>query len=175
MLSSTRGALYRIAAAKRLTEMVLPTVWWCQYLLWQTKQSVLTSTWRRNEDLLRQVLPSVELQQLLVVSLKGAGRLRLVKDSGAGSDELLVELPLVGAAVPALTVESFQGAPAVSDAVEGAHSVRDSPSLVEGLHAAQDSLGLGWLVAGLVRSVQVLKRQRHKRRVEARRVKYLKK
>ena len=26
MLSSTRGALYRMAAAKRLTEMVLPTV-----------------------------------------------------------------------------------------------------------------------------------------------------
>ena len=88
-----------------------------------------------------------------MVSLECACWLRLVKDSGARPDELLVKLPLVVAAVPALAVKGFQGTSAVGDAVKRAHSVRQPSALVEGFHAAQNSLGLGWLIGGLVRSV----------------------
>ena len=100
------------------------------------RKQTLTSSGRGDEDFLRQILPSVELKELLVVSLKGAGGFCLVKYSGTRSYKLLVKLPLVIASIPALSIEGLQRSSAVNDAVEGAHPVRDPSALVEGLHGS---------------------------------------
>ena len=70
-----------------------------------------------------QVLPSIELKELLVISLKRACWFCFVKYSSTSSDKLLVKLPLVIAPIPALSIEGLEGSSAVNDAVEGAHSV----------------------------------------------------
>jgi hypothetical protein len=105
---------------------------------------------------LRQVRPSVGLQQTLVVALKGAKGLCLVKDARACSDELLVKLTLMVAAQPALAVQGLEPASALVDSVERAHADSHTPALAEVFHRAHDPIGFGWAVRGVVCEVKVL-------------------
>ena len=110
----------------------------------------------RDEDLLRQVLPPVDLEQPLVVALEDAGRLRLVEDARARPNELLVELPLVVAAVPSLAVQCLQRAPAFLDPVERAHAATHLAPVCELLHGAERALRRRRTVACFVGVVEVL-------------------
>jgi len=91
-----------------------------------------------------------------VVSLEDARGLRLVEYARARSDELLVELPLVVAAVPPLPVQCFKAPSAFLDPVEGAHALACQPSSGELLHGAECSLRRRRAVVGLVCVVKVL-------------------
>jgi hypothetical protein len=119
----------------------------------------LTSSGGGNENLLRQVLPPVGLQQALVVALEGARGLCFVEDARARPDELLVELPLVIAAQPALAIQRLQPPPALVDPVERAQAAAHLSALAEQLHGAQGALGLGRPVRRVVRLVQVMQGQ----------------
>jgi len=94
-----------------------------------------------------------------VVALERARRLRLVEYPCARANELLVELALMVASVPALPVQRLEGAPALRDPVEGGRARRHAPALVERLHGRQHPLRLGRPVRGLVRSVEVAEGQ----------------
>jgi hypothetical protein len=71
---------------------------------------------RRDEHLLWEALPAVELEDSLVVARELPRRLRLPEDAAARADELLVELLLVERALPAAAVERLERAPAARHA-----------------------------------------------------------
>jgi hypothetical protein len=94
-----------------------------------------------------------------MVALERARGFGLVKYAGACSNELLVKLALMVAAVPALPVEGLERPAALRDAVERAGVAHDAASLIEELHGAEGPLGLGWPVRGLVHGVEVVERE----------------
>jgi hypothetical protein len=94
-----------------------------------------------------------------VVALKGARRFRFVKYPRARPDELLVELPLMIAAQPALTVQGLEPPAALIDPVKRAQAAAHLPALAKLLHGAQGPLGLGRPMRRVVGLVQVLQRQ----------------
>jgi hypothetical protein len=120
---------------------------------------ILTASGRRDQDLLRQILPAVALQQALVVALKGARRLGFVKDSGTRPDELLVELFLMVAAQPALAIQGLQPPPALTDPIERAQTAAHLSALAEELHGAHGALGLRRAMRRVVRFVHGLQGQ----------------
>jgi len=85
-----------------------------------------------------------------MVALKRARGLCFVKDACACADELFVELSLVIAAVPALSVQRLERRSALRDAVERICMPRNLSTLVEQLHGAERTLGLGWAVRRVV-------------------------
>jgi len=93
-----------------------------------------------------------------MIALKGAGRFGLVEDPRARPDELLVELPLMIAAQPALAIQCLEAAPALLDPIKRAHAAAHLSALAKLLHGAQRALGLRWAVGGIVGLVQVLQR-----------------
>ena len=112
----------------------------------------------RDEDLLRQVLPPVDLEQPLVVALEDAWWFRLVEYARARPDELLVELPLVVAAIPALAVQRLQRAPAFLDPVKRAHASARGSALHKLFHCAQGLLRRRGPVGRFVGVVEGLER-----------------
>ena len=73
---------------------------------------------RGHEDFLRQVVPAVQFQDPLVVSSEGASRLCFPEYPGAGSDEVVVEEPLVEAPLKPLPVDGVERLPASVNAQE---------------------------------------------------------
>ena len=88
-----------------------------------------------------------------MVALEHARGFCLVEDARACSDELLVKLALVVAAVPALAIQGFQRAPAFLDSVERAHAAAHGSSLHELLHGAERAFGGRGAMTRLVRVV----------------------
>ena len=119
---------------------------------------ILTASGRRDQDLLRQILPTIALQQALVVALEGARRFRFVKYPRARPDELLVELPLMIAAQPPLSVQGLEPPAALIDPVERAQAGPRAPSLAKVLHRAEQPLGFRRTVRDVVCGVQMLQR-----------------
>jgi len=74
---------------------------------------------RADEHLLREVLPRVLLQHLLVAAREAAGRLHLPEGARARLEEVFVELALVEAAVPARRVEEGERVAALAHAHHG--------------------------------------------------------
>jgi len=74
---------------------------------------------RADEHLLREVVPRVLLQHLLVRARKAAERLHLPEGARARLQKVLVEEALVEAAVPARGVEKRQRIPALAHAHDG--------------------------------------------------------
>ena len=93
-----------------------------------------------------------------MVALEGARRLGLVEDARARPYELLVKLPLMIAAQPALTIQGLEPPSALVDSVEGAQAAAHLSALAKELHGAQGSLGFGRPVGRVVGLVQVLHR-----------------
>ncbi len=94
-----------------------------------------------------------------MIALEHARGLCLTEDARACSDELLVEVALVVAAVPVLAVQHFQRAPAFLDSVQCAHAAAHGSSPHELLHGAERVLGGRGMTTRLVCVVQVLERQ----------------
>ena len=76
------------------------------------------ATRRADEHLLRQMVPRVLLQHLLVSTCKAAERLHLPKGARARFQKVLVEEALMEAPIPACRIEERQGIPALSHAHE---------------------------------------------------------
>lgn len=145
--------------------MVLPTVCMCICILFKDSDAAahpnrertpLTSSGRGDEDLLRQVLPVVDLQQPPMVALKGAGRLGLVEYARARTDELVMELTLMRAALPAHPVQRLERPLALFYPIECVCAHARAPAPGEQLHRTQHALGFRRAVRLVIRCVQVL-------------------
>ena len=93
-----------------------------------------------------------------MVSLKRARRLGLVEYSRARPNKLLVELPLMIAAQPPLSVQGLEPPAALIDPVERAQAGPRAPSLAKVLHRAEQPLGFRRTVRDVVCGVQMLQR-----------------
>lgn len=91
-----------------------------------------------------------------MIALKGARWLGLVENARTGPNELLVELPLMIAAQPALTIQGLQAPATLIDAIKRTQTATHAPALAKLLHGTQHSLGLGRLVRGVVCGIEML-------------------
>ena len=94
-----------------------------------------------------------------MVALECARGLGLVEDTGARSDELLVELPLVVAPVPALSIKCLQPLATHVDPFERAHRTHHLSPLAELIHGAERGLWHSREMQLVVRVVQGLERE----------------
>ena len=91
-----------------------------------------------------------------MVSLKGARWFGFVKDSRARPDKLLVELPLMIAPQPPLSVQSLEASATLVDPIERAKTGPRAPSLAKVLHRAEQPLRFRWAVGDIVCGVEML-------------------
>ena len=93
-----------------------------------------------------------------MISLESSNRFSLVKYSGTCADELFVELPLMVAPVPALSVQRLQPLAAHVYPLKRAHRSHHLSALTEELHGAQRDLWLGREMQAVIRVIEGLER-----------------
>ena len=70
------------------------------------------------------MVPPVHLQNLLVIPRKAARLLSLPEDPRTRPDEVVVKQPLMEGPLPPLTIQRFQGLPALLDALKAGPCLR---------------------------------------------------